>query len=107
MNLNDQEKNISPASKKIPKWLEGAPILPGRAETELDAIEAAAKEGEGEVLIYDVAKHRPPHKWKTMKRVQRRIAEMEELHEFGEKKDGPEVDNFLDGLEKAANSMSS
>lgn len=107
MNPNDQEKNTSPVSKKLPKWLQGAPLPSGRSETELDAIEAAAKEGEGEVLIQDVVRHRPPHKWKTMKKVQRRIAEMEELHEFGEKKDGPEVDDFLDGLEKVANSMSS
>lgn len=102
----DQEKNSSQDSRKIPRWLQGSPILPGRAEMEIDAIEEAAKEGDGEVLIYDVVRHRPPHKWKVVKQVQRRIAEMEELHQLNEKKDGPEIDQFLDSLEEVANSMS-
>lgn len=104
MSHKDQEKNTSPVSK-IPRWLEGPPIGSGRVESELDAIEAAARDGEGEVLIYDVVKHRPPHKWKITKQVQRKIAEIEELHELGEKKDGPEVDQFLDSLEEVANTM--
>lgn len=100
----NQEKSTSQDSK-VPKWLQGPP--PGRAFTELDKIEEAARDGEAEVLATDVARHRPSHRWKTYKKVNRRIAEMEEMHEWIRKKaekNEDQASQYLDQLEEALNS---
>lgn len=100
MSQTDQEKSTSPDSKKVPKWLQG-PVSSGRGEMDIDYLE-----GEGTAL--DTAPGRPPYRWKTAKRVKRRLAEMEELHEWIRKKadkDETQPNAFLDKLEKVLNDM--
>lgn len=106
MSLNlDLEKNILQNSK-VPKWLRPTGTLPtGRPELPIDQVEE-----NGTAL--DTAHGRPSLRFRTYKKVKRRLAEMEELHEWIEKKGVKEtttgethVDDFLDGLEKSLNSM--
>lgn len=114
MSLNlDLEKNILQNSK-IPNWLKATgKDFNNRPETEFDAAVEAAREGEFQLNAKDTAGgYRPTFRQKTYKRVKRRIAEMEELHEWIEKKGQKEVetgetkiDDFLDGLEESLNSM--
>lgn len=113
MSLNlDLEKNILQNSK-IPKWLKATgKNFSQRQELEIDALEETAREGDYDMTAKDTARSRPPYRWKTYKQVKRRLAEMEELHEWIEEKGKKEtetgetkVDEFLDGLEKSLNSM--
>lgn len=96
----NQEKSSFLDSKKIPKWLQG-PVSSGRGEMEIDSLEE-----DGTAL--DTAGKRPPYKWKTAKRLKRRIAEMEELHEWIRKKadkDETQPNAFLDKLENVLNDI--
>lgn len=96
----DQEKSTSLDSKKIPRWLQGT-VSPGRRELEIDYIE-------GDGTAKNTTKGGVPFRWKVFKRTQRRIAEMEELHEWIEKKhenSSGSTEAYLDSLEKTLNSM--
>lgn len=113
MSLNlDLEKNILQNSK-IPKWLRATgKDFSQRQELEIDALEEAARDGDYDMTAKDTARSRPPYRWKTYKKVKRRLAEMEELHEWIEKKGKEEtktgetkVDGLLDALDSALNSM--
>ena len=100
MNQLSQEKSTLLDSKKIPKWLQG-PVPSGRGELDIDCVEE-----DGTAL--DVVPKKPSYKWKTMKKVKRRLAEMEELHEWIRKKadkdeTGPNA--FLDRLEGVLNDI--
>lgn len=100
MNQLSQGKSTLPGSKKIPKWLQG-PVSSDRGELEIDYIEE-----DGTAL--DTVLKKPSYKWKTMKKVRRRLAEMEELHEWIRKKadkdeTGPNA--FLDRLEGVLNDI--
>lgn len=90
----NQEKSTLPGSKKIPRWLEGPPNI------KIDTSEIDCLEGDG--TAKDTARHRPPHKWKTHKKVKKKIKEVEELYDFGEKK---VTDRFLEGFVDTLNSM--
>ena len=104
MSQKNQERNTSQECS-LPRFLRGEPIPPGRPLTAFDELVDRALDGEIDLDARDVAHHRPGHKFATYKKVKKRIAEMEELHELVEKREGEEVDSFLEKLEKATNSM--
>lgn len=100
----DLEKNILQNSK-IPKWLKAT----GNNFHERQHLDIDDVEEDGDVRSYG---EKPPFRWKIYKKVKKRIAEMEEMHEWIEKKGKKEletgetkVDNFLDHLDSALNSM--
>lgn len=106
MKSQSQEKNtFQECDSTLPRFLRGEPISPERPLNALDELVDRALDGEIDLDARDVAHHRPGHKFATYKRTKKRIAEMEELHELVEKKTGEEVDNFLDKVEGAVNSM--
>lgn len=86
---------------KVPKWLKPT----GVNFSQRNFIEGIDDlEGEGTAL--NTARSHPPIRWKTFKRVKRKLAEMEELHDWAENKESVEkINNLLDGLENALNSM--
>lgn len=100
----DLEKNILQNSK-IPKWLRATGnSFHDRKELDIDL---ASGDADARWIV-----NKPPHRWKVYKKVKRKIAEAEELHEWIEKKGKKEletgetkVDNFLDHLDSALNSM--
>ena len=87
-------------NSKIPKWLKAR----GKSFSDRGSLPIDEVEGDGTAL--DTAPNRPPYKWRTYKQVKRRIAEMEELHDWIEKKaEATDLDSFLDTLENTLNSM--
>lgn len=87
-------------NSKIPKWLKAR----GRSFSDRGHLEIDDLEEDGTAL--DTVPNKPPYKWRTYKQVKRRIAEMEELHEWIEDKAEKEnLDSFLDTLENTLNSM--
>ena len=96
-----QEKNLYPGSNiKIPKWLKG-PVPKGRNELEIDNVE----DGEGTALDLLGGSSKI---YQNFKRAKRRLKEMEELHEWSEKKadkDPEGTGEFLEGMDRALNSM--
>lgn len=102
---------ILEATHKVPKWLlrGNKPSLSERPVTQ-KLIELDALEGEG--TAKDTAGGRPPFRMRTYKQVKRRLAEMEELHDWIDKKtekqedlEGTKEGEFLDSLENTLNSM--
>lgn len=102
---------ILEATHKIPRWLQqgNSPSLSERPVTE-KTLRLDALEGEGTAL--HTVTGRPPFRMRTYKQVKRRLAEMEELHEWIEKKvenqedlEGTEEGQFLDSLEQVLNDM--
>lgn len=89
----NREKSTS-LDSKVPKWLQGPPNL------NIDTSAIDLLEGDG--TAKDTARHRPPHKWKTYKKVKKRIKEVEELYDFGEKR---VTDTFLEKFVNTLNSM--
>ena len=87
-------------NSKIPKWLKAT----GKDFSQREALEIDSLEEDGTAL--NTARNRPPYKFKVYKKVKRRLAEMEELHEWIEKKsEQSDLDDFLDNLESTLNSM--
>lgn len=108
MNLKKSLEKSTSQDSKIPKWLQG-PVPSGRPSTELDAIiEEAQDDPEYQLDARIFAKPRPSDRWKAYKKVKRRIAEMEEMHEWIRKKadeDESEPNRFLDRLEEILNNL--
>lgn len=107
MSLNlDLVQNILQNSK-IPKWLKPTgQDFSQRPELPIDQVE------EGGTAL-DTVRVKPSYRFRTYKKVKRKLKEMEELHEWIEEKGKKEVqtgetkvDDFLDGLENTLNSMS-
>lgn len=87
-------------NSKIPKWLK----VTGKDFSQREALEIDSLEEDGTAL--NTAPSRPPYKFKVYKKVKRRLAEMEELHEWVEKKsEQSDLDDFIDNLESTLNSM--
>lgn len=101
----NQDPNISLDSKKFPKWLRpGTGQIPGGYPMTEKIARLLELDGDG--TARDTATGKPSQKAVTYKKVRRRIAEMEELHEWIRKKKCiGKVDSFLDTLEGTLNDM--
>lgn len=102
---------ILEATHKVPRWLQQgkSPSLSERPVTE-KILRLDSLEGEGTAL--DTVASRPPFRMRTYKQVKRRLAEMEELHEWIRKKannyedlEGTPEGKFLDSLESTLNDI--
>lgn len=106
MSLNlDLEKNILQNSK-IPRWLQATgKDFSQRPDLDID-------DSDGNADAKWIVGYKPSYREKAYKKAKRKIAEAEELHEWIEKKGKEEtktgetkVDDLLDGLDSALNSM--
>lgn len=73
-----------------------------------EMIEEARDNPDYQLDARDFSKQRPSDRWRAYKKTKRRIAEMEEMHEWIRKKaDSDETlpNQFLEGLENVLNSM--
>lgn len=102
---------ILEATHKVPRWLQQgkSPSLSEKPVTE-KILHLESLEGEGTAL--DTVTGKPPFRMRTYKQVKRRLAEMEELHEWIRKKadnyedlEGTKEGEFLDSLEEVLNNM--
>lgn len=91
--------NISGSQVKLPKFLQGRPGQGSLGTRPHLSIDDKIDLGQ-ELDARDTAHGRPWHKTKVYKRVQKKLAEAEELYDYVEKK-SPDLEH----LENALNSM--